>query len=217
MKTMYEKFKELKKKHPDALILFRCGDFYETYADDATKASEVLGITLTKSSKTKEDDGKPMRMAGFHYNSLDINLPKLIRSGCRVAICAQLEAPNPTTKRGITETVIPQPKPTPKPSEPSVEDMVKAVREREIMEIKSAMGKLSTKSYRFASEEERPVVAGYWYDDPADLVVVSVIIDIFDTVKIECYGKEAGSHNVKYLLPEEFFPGQLTYVAAAIC
>lgn len=94
-----KQFLDLKKKHPDALLLFRCGDFYETYKDDAEKASRILGITLTKSSKTKDDEGKPLAMAGFPYHALDTYLPKLIRAGQRVAICDQIEAPKSTTKK----------------------------------------------------------------------------------------------------------------------
>lgn len=82
--TIKGKFEQLKKRHPEALLLFRCGDFYECYADDAVKASEVLGITLTKS----KEDGTPM--AGFPHHALDTYLPKLIHAGFRVAICDDL-------------------------------------------------------------------------------------------------------------------------------
>ena len=82
---------------------------YETYKDDAVKASKILGITLTKSNGRKDDEGKPLAMAGFPYHALDTYLPKLIRAGERVAICDQLEMPKQTTssKRGITEMVSP--------------------------------------------------------------------------------------------------------------
>lgn len=103
LSPMLKQFLDLKKKHPDALLLFRCGDFYETYQKDAEKASKILGITLTRSTKTKDQDGKPLAMAGFPYHALDTYLPKLIRAGERVAICDQIEAPKQTTKRGITE------------------------------------------------------------------------------------------------------------------
>ena len=104
---MLRQFLDLKQKHPDALLLFRTGDFYDTYKDDAEKASKILGITLTKSTKTKDEQGKPLVMAGFPYHALDTYLPKLIRAGQRVAICDQLEAPKQTAKRGITELVTP--------------------------------------------------------------------------------------------------------------
>ena len=84
-------YNDLKKKHPDAMLLFRCGDFYETYKDDAVKASNILGITLTRYSQRKEEDGSALRMAGFPYHALDTFLPKLIRAGERVAICDQIE------------------------------------------------------------------------------------------------------------------------------
>ena len=108
---MMRQFMELKSKHPDALLLFRCGDFYETYSDDAVVASEILGITLTKRSSaigTRKDAA--VAMAGFPHHALDTYLPKLIRAGKRVAICDQLEDPKLTkklVKRGITELVTP--------------------------------------------------------------------------------------------------------------
>lgn len=104
-KAMIKQYKELKAKHPDALLLFRCGDFYETYCEDAEKASKILGITLTKSTKTKDEQGKPLAMAGFPYHALDSYLPKLIRAGERVAICDQLEDPRQKklVKRGSSE------------------------------------------------------------------------------------------------------------------
>lgn len=91
MSPMLRQFIDLKKKHPDALLLFRCGDFYETYMQDARKSSEILGITLTRSSRSKDPDGKPLEMAGFPHHTLDTYLPKLIRAGQRVAICDQIE------------------------------------------------------------------------------------------------------------------------------
>ena len=98
---------ELKEKHPDAVMLFRCGDFYETYSEDAITAANILGITLTKRANGQ---GKHVEMAGFPFHALDTYLPKLIRAGKRVAICDQLEDPKLTkklVKRGITELVTP--------------------------------------------------------------------------------------------------------------
>lgn len=97
---MLKQFYDLKSKHPDAVLLFRVGDFYETYGEDARAASQTLGITLTRSNSTKGKDGKPMEMAGFPYHALDTYLPKLFRAGHRVAICDQLEAPKRTAGRG---------------------------------------------------------------------------------------------------------------------
>lgn len=104
---MMKQFLDLKAKHPDAVMLFRCGDFYETYSTDAVVAAEILGITLTKRANGK---GKTIEMAGFPHHALDTYLPKLIRAGKRVAICDQLEDPKLTkklVKRGITELVTP--------------------------------------------------------------------------------------------------------------
>lgn len=104
---MMKQFFELKAKHPDAIMLFRCGDFYETYSEDAIVASEILGITLTKRAN---GSAKTVEMAGFPHHALDTYLPKLVRTGKRVAICDQLEDPKLTkklVKRGITELVTP--------------------------------------------------------------------------------------------------------------
>ncbi|BEG99962.1 DNA mismatch repair protein MutS [Bacteroides sedimenti] len=104
---MMKQFLDLKAKHPDAVMLFRCGDFYETYSEDAIIASEILGITLTKRANGQ---AKTIEMAGFPHHALDTYLPKLIRAGKRVAICDQLEDPKTTkklVKRGITELVTP--------------------------------------------------------------------------------------------------------------
>lgn len=94
-----KQYNDLKQKHPDALLLFRCGDFYETYKEDAVKASNILGITLTKHSKRMDEEGKPLKMAGFPYHALDTYLPKLIRAGERVAIRDQLESPRQKTSQ----------------------------------------------------------------------------------------------------------------------
>ena len=105
---MMKQFFDLKAKHPDALLLFRCGDFYETYCNDAVDASRILGITLTR--RNNGNSGKGDKMAGFPHHALDTYLPKLIRAGRRVAICDQLEDPKLTkklVKRGITELVTP--------------------------------------------------------------------------------------------------------------
>lgn len=89
-----KQFNELKAKHPDAILLFRIGDFYEAYDEDAVKAGEILGITVTRkfNSKDKGSDGHALKLAGFPYHALDTYLPKLIRAGVRVAICDQLDS-----------------------------------------------------------------------------------------------------------------------------
>lgn len=106
---MMKQFFSFKAKHPDALLLFRCGDFYETYCDDAVASSKILGITLTRRNNGASEK-PPIEMAGFPHHALDTYLPKLIRAGRRVAICDQLEDPKLTkklVKRGITELVTP--------------------------------------------------------------------------------------------------------------
>ncbi len=107
---MMRQFFDLKAKHPDAILLFRCGDFYETYSSDAVVASEILGITLTRRNNGKDNAMQDTEMAGFPYHALDTYLPKLVRAGKRVAICDQLEDPKlakTLVKRGITELVTP--------------------------------------------------------------------------------------------------------------
>lgn len=105
---MMQQFYDFKAKHPDAVLLFRCGDFYETYGEDAVSASEILGITLTRRNNGGQTD--TIEMAGFPYHALDTYLPRLVRAGRRVAICDQLEDPKlakKLVKRGITELVTP--------------------------------------------------------------------------------------------------------------
>ncbi len=89
---MAKKWEALKNKHPDVLLLFRCGDFYETYNDDATLMADILHLTVTRDATVMTDkEGKPARCSAFPYHALDVYLPKLIRSGCRVAICDTLK------------------------------------------------------------------------------------------------------------------------------
>lgn len=103
---MEQQFRSLKSKHPDALLLFRCGDFYETYHEDAENAANVLGITVTTKDNT--------RFAGFPHHALDTYLPRLIRAGHRVAICDQFEE-KPTAKALISRGDEPKPKKVTKP------------------------------------------------------------------------------------------------------
>ena len=106
---MMVQFRDIKQQYPDAMLLFRCGDFYETYCEDAVRASQVLNITLTHRSNGGAGSGS-IEMAGFPFHALDTYLPKLVRAGMRVAICDQLEDPKLTkklVKRGVTELVTP--------------------------------------------------------------------------------------------------------------
>ena len=103
---MMKQYFSMKAKHPDALLLFRCGDFYETYCDDAIEASRILGITLTR--RNNGGSGEGAEMAGFPHHALDTYLPKLVRAGKRVAICDQLEDPKKKRamlkgKKGLSE------------------------------------------------------------------------------------------------------------------
>ena len=107
---MMKQFRDIKTQYPDAMLLFRCGDFYETYAEDAVKASKILNITLTHRSNGGSSTAQALEMAGFPFHALDTYLPKLVRAGLRVAICDQLEDPKLTkklVKRGVTELVTP--------------------------------------------------------------------------------------------------------------
>ena len=100
-------YKEIKIKYPDSILLFRVGDFYETFGEDAIRTSEILNIILTKKGIGSISE---VELAGFPYHSLNNHLPKLVKAGCRVAICDQLEDPKSTkkiVKRGVTELVTP--------------------------------------------------------------------------------------------------------------
>ena len=104
---MMRQYFDMKAEYPEALLLFRCGDFYETYGDDAVTASKVLGIVLTRRSSATSS---PIPMAGVPYHALEAYLPKLVRAGYKVAICDQLEDPKLTkglVKRGVSELITP--------------------------------------------------------------------------------------------------------------
>jgi len=101
-----QQYAQVKSKYPDAILLFRVGDFYETFGEDAVTAAKVLGIILTK----RNNGGNDVELAGFPYHSLDMYLPRLVRAGFRVAICEQLEKPSKEkkiVKRGVTEVITP--------------------------------------------------------------------------------------------------------------
>ena len=129
---LMQQYQEMKKKHPDAVLLFRVGDFYEIFGKDAVTASEILGITLTRRANGKDNF---IELAGFPHHALDTYLPKLVRAGQRVAICEQLEDPKlkKTTKQKVVETVTPnqppkvEPKPEHTPAEPPKPESVKEI------------------------------------------------------------------------------------------
>ena len=104
---MLKQYFEIKAQYPEAILLYRVGDFYETYGDDALKASRLLGIVLTRKSS---GGGSFIEMAGIPYHAIDNYLPRLVQAGCKVAVCDQLEDPKLTkklVKRGVTELVTP--------------------------------------------------------------------------------------------------------------
>lgn len=90
-RTLHERWASIKEKHPDCTLLFRTEDFYEAYSEDAEVVADILNITLTRYNTMKEEDGQPLRLAGFPYTALDTYLPKLIRAGLRIAICDNLD------------------------------------------------------------------------------------------------------------------------------
>lgn len=101
-----QQYMKVKTKHPDAILLFRVGDFYETFGEDAVAASKALGIILT----SRNNGGSDIELAGFPHHSMDMYLPRLVKAGYRVAVCEQLEKPSPQKKivrRGVTEVVTP--------------------------------------------------------------------------------------------------------------
>ena len=103
---LMRQYAEMKAQHPDAILLYRVGDFYETFGEDAERAAGVLGITLT----SRNNGGSDVPLAGFPYHSLEVYLPKLVRAGFRVALCEQLEKPSKERKvvrRGVTELITP--------------------------------------------------------------------------------------------------------------
>ena len=104
---LMRQYNAFKAKYPEAMLLFRVGDFYETYGEDAVKSSEILGIVLTKRSSAMADS---VELAGFPHHALDTYLPKLVRAGLKVAVCEQLEDPKTAkgiVKRGVIELVTP--------------------------------------------------------------------------------------------------------------
>lgn len=125
---LLKQYQEMKKEHPDAILMFRVGDFYEIFGKDAVEASEILGITLTR--RMNGIDNR-IELAGFPHHALDTYLPKLVRAGKRVAICEQLEEPKlkKTTKQRVVERVTPNqpPKTEPKPVEPPTQEPVKEI------------------------------------------------------------------------------------------
>lgn len=161
---MAKMFNELKAKHPDAVILFRVGDFYESYLDDAKKLSEILGLTLTRQAKTKMD------LTGFPHHALDTYLPKLIRAGLRVAICDDISEPIKLKKRGSDETTEPQVedadaeeiKDEEQPQEPQTDGQATETKSAKIIYTDKETEDYTPKNGRtFALTEMQEIIGGY--------------------------------------------------------
>ena len=162
---MVKMFNELKSKHPDAVILFRVGDFYETYCEDAMKIAEVLGLTLTRQAKTKMD------LTGFPYHALDTYLPKLIRAGLRVAICDDISEPVKLKKRGSDETTqepqvedaeAEEIKDDEQPQEPQTDEQPTETKSAKIIYVDKEAEDYTPKNGRtFELEEMQEIVGGY--------------------------------------------------------
>ena len=162
---MVKQFNELKAKHPDAVILFRVGDFYESYFDDAKKVADATGATLTKRSG---EDG--YYLTGFPHHALDIYLPKLIRAGLRVAICDDISEPNKIEKRGSDETTEPQVedadaeeiKDEEQPQEPQTDEQPTETKSAKIIYTDKEAEDYTPKNGRtFELEEMQEIVGGY--------------------------------------------------------
>lgn len=182
MTLFMKQFNELKAKHPEAILLFRIGDFYEAYDEDATKIGEILGITVTRkfNSEEKGSDGHTLRLAGFPYHALDTYLPKLIRAGLRVAICE-----NHDGKSILTEQVSDESK-TNEKSQPSENiDTLKAQHEKEIEELKAKLHeqecrnldvvqRIISESIKALKGEIPSTLAGYFYNSLGKLDVIKI-------------------------------------------
>lgn len=156
LQPIVKQFYDIKKKHPNALLLFRCGDFYETYMEDAAKAAKILGITVTTSTTMKDAQGKPLVMAGFPYHALDTYLPKLIAAGHRIAICDQLEMPKQKlAHRGSDELATTENKNT---NDQKEEEMKVAINQNETKNVANAQVINNNVSNAPAVEEVEEVV-----------------------------------------------------------
>lgn len=151
LSPMLKQYYDLKAKYPNALLLCRSGDFYETYSNDAEKAAKILGITLTRSNRTKDIEGKPLSMAGFPSHALDIYLPKLIRAGERIAIYDQIEAPKERTRDEKTKEIEAQEEPKKEATKPEAKSEGKQYASMDIKEAKKELvgKKITFKEYFF--------------------------------------------------------------------
>lgn len=197
MTPFMKQFNELKAKHPEVILLFRIGDFYEAYDEDAVKAGEILGITVTRkfNSKDKGSDGHALKMAGFPYHALDTYLPKLIRAGMRVAICDQLDSkvtkeyPS-DEKEAKPETDETKVQEKSKPSEDI--ETLKAEYEKEMRSLRlnirdledkleeqetynnTTVRRIISESIKALKGEIPPTLAGYFYNSLGKLEVIKI-------------------------------------------
>ena len=156
MSKMIETFKMLKEKHSDALILFRCGDFYEAYCEDAQKASEVLGITLTK-----RNGENGFYLAGFPYHAIDTYLPKLIRAGIKVAICDDISEPSKSMAFPIAEDAEAEEIKTEEPKQEGEEQPAKTKSAKIVYPDKGTEDYTPKNGRTFILEEMQKIVGGY--------------------------------------------------------
>lgn len=183
-----KQFNELKAKHPEAILLFRVGDFYETHDEDAVKAGEILGITVTRkfNSKDKGSNGHALKLAGFPYHALDTYMPKLIRAGGRVGICENLDGKFAIVDRPGKPKVVEENK----PSEDI--DTLKAQHNKEIADLRAECEELKAKlqeqecrnldvvqriiseSIKALKGEIPPTLAGYFYNSLGKLEVIKI-------------------------------------------
>lgn len=186
MTPFMKQYNELKTKHPDALLLFRVGDFYETYDEDAVKAGKILGITVTRkfNSKDKGSDGHTLKLAGFPYHALDTYLPRLIRAGVRVAICNHLDG-----KSIVTEQPADEPKTNEKsqPSEEIIDTLKKEIADLrvECEELKAKLHeqecrnldivqRIISESIKALKGELPTILAEYFYNSLGKLEVIKI-------------------------------------------
>lgn len=186
MTPFMKQFNELKTKHPDALLLFRIGDFYEAYDEDAVKAGEILGITVTRkfNSEEKGSDGYALRLAGFPHHALDTYLPKLIRAGVRVAICENHDGKSIVTEQAFDESKADK---KPQPSEESIDTLKKEIADLrvECEELKAKLQeqecrnldvvqRIISESIKALKGELPTILAEYFYNSIGKLEVIKI-------------------------------------------
>lgn len=186
MTPFMKQFNELKAKHPEAILLFRIGDFYEAYDEDAVKAGEILGITVTRkfNSEEKGSDGYALRLAGFPHHALDTYLPKLIRAGVRVAICENHDGKSIVTEQAFDESKADK---KPQPSEESIDTLKKEIADLrvECEELKAKLHeqecrnldivqRIISESIKALKGELPTILAKYFYDSLGQLEVIKI-------------------------------------------